>query len=408
MFVQAYEQIKDIVDLAQFRPKKPQGAEPHLSFHIVFRGEHVVGEGGPYRQFFADISQELQPSVVQGGNGAQASQRLLGLLCPSPNNRSGSNIGKGKFILSPSRTSSQDLSLFEFLGILMGVCIRTGAHMNIDLPQFVWKQLAGQRVAHEDLIEIDIGYWKLLNFMLNASRKAFDETSFETWSVLLSDQETLVELREGGKEQRVTYDERVEFIEQALYTRLKECQLHCQAIKRGISQVIPEALLNMVTYSELETWVCGKSIVDIDLLKRHTKYGGDKKTTLLSEDSRRIKWLWEVLRAFSEEDKQKFIKFCWGQHRLPANDEEFERRQTRFMIKPAMNTKHGDQALPKADTCFFNLELPDYSSMEIMRERILLAIHTDCDSINADDRPEQENHGGGGRRDRQDSYDDEY
>lgn len=140
----------------------------------------------------------------------------------------------------------------------------------------------------------------------------------------------------------MTYDERVEFIEQALYTRLKECQLHCQAIKRGISQVIPEALLNMVTYSELETWVCGKSIVDIDLLKRHTKYGGDKKTTLLSEDSRRIKWLWEVLRAFSEEDKQKFIKFCWGQHRLPANDEEFERRQTRFMIKPAMNTKHGD------------------------------------------------------------------
>lgn len=109
------------------------------------------------------------------------------MLCPSPNNRSGSNIGKGKFILSPSRTSSQDLSLFEFLGILMGVCIRTGAHMNIDLPQFVWKQLAGQRVAHEDLIEIDIGYWKLLNFMLNASRKAFDETSFETWSVLLSD-----------------------------------------------------------------------------------------------------------------------------------------------------------------------------------------------------------------------------
>lgn len=194
----------------------------------------------------------------------------------------------------------------------MGVCIRTGAHMNIDLPQFVWKQLAGQRVSHEDLIEVDIGYWKLLNFMLKASKRAFDETSFETWSVLLSDQETLVELREGGKEQRVLYEERIDFIQQALYTRLKECELHCQAIKRGIAQVIPEALLNMVTYSELETWVCGKAIVDIDLLKRHTKYGGDKKTTLLNSDSRRIKWFWEVLAAFTEEDKQKFIKFCWG------------------------------------------------------------------------------------------------
>ena len=55
MFMQAFEQIKDM-DLAQLRPKKPSGAEPHLSFHVIFRGEHVVGEAGPYRQFFADIS----------------------------------------------------------------------------------------------------------------------------------------------------------------------------------------------------------------------------------------------------------------------------------------------------------------------------------------------------------------
>lgn len=58
MFIQAYEQIKEM-DLAQLRPKKPMGADPHLSFSIVFRGEHVVGEGGPYRQFFADVASEL-------------------------------------------------------------------------------------------------------------------------------------------------------------------------------------------------------------------------------------------------------------------------------------------------------------------------------------------------------------
>lgn len=91
---------------------------------------------------------------------------------------------------------------------MMGVCVRTGSHLNIDLPQFVWKQLAGQKVNHEDLIEIDTGYWKLLHFMLTSSQKAFEETSFETWSVILSDQETVVELRENGKEQRVSYDER--------------------------------------------------------------------------------------------------------------------------------------------------------------------------------------------------------
>ena len=91
-------------------------------------------------------------------------------------------------------------------------------------------------------------------------------------------------------------------------------------------KIVPEALLNMATSQELETWVCGKKIVDIELLKRHTKYGGDKKTEILNEESTRVKFFWEVLKEFSEKDKLKFIKFCWGQQSLPANDEEFERR----------------------------------------------------------------------------------
>jgi hypothetical protein len=59
---------------------------------------------------------------------------MLNLLYPTSNNRARQNIGKGKFILSPSKNTSHDLTLYEFLGVLMGVCIRTGAHMNLDLP----------------------------------------------------------------------------------------------------------------------------------------------------------------------------------------------------------------------------------------------------------------------------------
>ena len=68
------------------------------------------------------------------------------------------------------------------------------------------------------------------------------------------------------------------------------------------------------------------------------------------------------------------------------------------MIKPAGYVgAEADKALPKADTCFFNLQLPNYSTKEvkflsdlflicqILKERILLAINTDCDSMNAED-----------------------
>ena len=58
LFLQAFEQIRSL-DLSLLRPKRVKGTRP-IAFDIVFKGEHVQGEGGPYRQFFADISAELQ------------------------------------------------------------------------------------------------------------------------------------------------------------------------------------------------------------------------------------------------------------------------------------------------------------------------------------------------------------
>ena len=53
------------------------------------------------------------------------------------------------------------------------------------------------------------------------------------------------------------------------------------------------------------------------------------------------------------------------------------------MIKPMLsNIKNQDQALPKADTCFFNIELPDYSTKSLMKEKILLA-----ENLNNEDNP---------------------
>lgn len=91
-----------------------------------------------------------------------------------------------------------------------------------------------------------------------------------------------------------------------------------------------------------------------------------------------------MMREISEEERLKLIKFCWGQERLPLNSEEFERNGVRFMIKPMLKKDNPDKALPKADTCFFNIELPAYSSKEILKERLLLAINLDSVSINGD------------------------
>jgi len=55
------------------------------------------------------------------------------------------------------------------------------------------------------------------------------------------------------------------------------------------------------------------------------------------------------------------------------------------MIKPAKyHVDFPNKALPKADTCFFNLELPAYTTREALEEKLLIAIHF-CDTLDADD-----------------------
>jgi len=71
-------------------------------------------------------------------------------------------------------------------------------------------------------------------------------------------------------------------------------------------------------------------------------------------------------------NEKKFISFVWGRSRLPAVDEEFT---TKFSINAFYhNSYYADQHLPKAHTCFFTIDLPNYSTKAIMKEKLIYAI----------------------------------
>ena len=132
IYIQAFDQAKDI-DPAFFRSKKMPG-DPHVGFKVEFKGELVVGIGGPYRQFFSDISAELQD--LDGKN-----KKLLKLLHPTSNNLSEKGEYKDKFCITPSYNSNSALLYYEYLGVLMGICIRTGVHLTLDLCSLTWKKI---------------------------------------------------------------------------------------------------------------------------------------------------------------------------------------------------------------------------------------------------------------------------
>ena len=90
-----------------------------------------------------------------------------------------------------------------------------------------------------------------------------------------------------------------------------------------------------------------------------------------------MEWFWEVLNEMEEDDKQKYLKFVNGRAKLPTNPGE-GRMHT---INPG--NEGGDQALPQAHTCFFQIDLPDYQSKEDLREKLLIAIRL-CGEIDTD------------------------
>jgi len=182
----------------------------------------------------------------------------------------------------------------------------------------------------------------------------------------------------NGDKIEVTYANRQEYIKLAESVRLIECQPQIEAIRKGLGDVIPVHLLDMLTWQDLEWRVCGKPKIDFQLLRRHTEYSN------VSMDSPHIHFFWEVLEGMNDDERRAFVRFAWGQERLPSSDQEFERTSTRMLIKPFTGTTDPDQAFPKADTCFFNLMLPEYTSAKILGEKLIFAISTDDRSMNAD------------------------
>jgi len=71
------------------------------------------------------------------------------------------------------------------------------------------------------------------------------------------------------------------------------------------------------------------------------------------------------------------MRFVSGRSRLPANLADFTQRFQVMRVDRPLN------GLPTAQTCFFQLRLPPYSSQEIMYERLRYAINN-CTCIDMD------------------------
>jgi hypothetical protein len=310
-----------------------------------------------------------------------------------------------KFVPNPSKTDLLHLQMFEFVGKLMGVSLRTKAASPFALPSLVWKRVLGADVTRRDLYVIDSTRCELLDQiaatagnpaltdeycdMLYATYYASygggggggggdaeDEGAEGPPFTTISADGRVVQLARGGK-RTLTRANAAEFAAVVYDYHLSEFNRQCSAIAAGLATQIPIEPLRLFTSTELELLVVGKQDIDLKLLKSMTTY-----VHPYTQRSQPIKLFWKMMEEFTMEERSLMINFTWSRHRIPLKKEDFP---CKFKIEHAQSACVPDQDLPRAHTCFFQLDLPAYTTYEACRERCLYAI-TECAEIDMDGR----------------------
>ena len=339
--------------------RKKEGGNSCKIFYVQFQGEASIDAGGPYRECLSQAIGELQSPA-------------LPLFMQSPNQKNEAGSFREKWIVNPSSTSLTHLQMYEMLGGLIGYAMRTGEFLNMDLPSLFWKSLLEVPLERKDLEKVDKYTIQCLDDIAHCTQEAFESYSDQKFTTIISNGNE-VEICPNGRNINLTYDNRMLYCELAEKARLNEGKVQMDAIRSGLEKVIPVGLLKLLSWNELEMLVCGKPILDIELLKENTKYRG------CSENDQIIQFFWKCLEEFTAEERSMYLRFVWGRSRLPLTSKDFQ-MQHRVEI---MHHAHPDIALPQSHTCFFSLEIPKYSTYEILKEKLKYAI-THCQAIDTD------------------------
>lgn len=362
----------------------------------VFLGEGAEDVGGPYRELLHGMVQELMSSE-------------LPFFVPTANHTHNTGAYRECFVPAARMRSPYDVAAYTLVGRLMGNAIRSEEPLSLYFPPLVWHYMCRYPITEEHLADMDVicvqcidefrrifaeysdgeggggekdADEKEIKTNMNRSRsrsgtalpngvaregtnkqEAFKEVLDDATFVTRLSDHSLRELIPNGATIRVTPELCGVYADRLMETRLHECDFQLHLMREGLISVVPEVVVLLFTPAELEERVCGKADYAVEDLRKGTVYEG-----LLPED-RRIKFLWQALEEATPQQRRLFLRFVSGRERLPV----------KLRVLGLITAGNHDDKLPQAATCFFAIELPDYSSLEIMKQRLYYSIENCVD-----------------------------
>jgi hypothetical protein len=145
------------------------------------------------------------------------------------------------------------------------------------------------------------------------------------------------------------------------------------AFLRGFYEVVPQHLIQVFDYQELELMLNGLPEIDMADWKTNTEYKGKYEKA-----HKVIGWFWQTVEDFTEVERAKLLQFITGTSRVPASGfgalQSYDGNLRLFCIT---STERSAGLFPKAHTCFNRIDLPLYDSQAELEQYLGIVVHMD-------------------------------
>ena len=334
---------------AQLRYKSPEEIRGKIIIH--FNGEEAIDAGGVKREWFTLLSKEMfNPGYMLFTLAKNDTTLTI-------------NPDSGKY-------NEEHLAQFTFIGRIMAKAIYDGLMLDCYFTRTFYKLITGTSLNYHDMEDYDPEIYNNLKWLLENDLTGID--TYLTYSYTHDNlgQMEIIDLIENGRNIDVTEENKFDFVQKLCSSRLYDTiKPQIEAFLKGFYEIIPQKLISIFNYRELELVISGLPTIDIKDWKLNTIYEN------YNESSQIIVNFWEIIESFDNDERTEFLQFVTGSSKVPI--EGFSALQgiggvNKFKISKSFD-KNFDR-LPTAHTCTNQLDLPEYPSKEILYDRLTFAI----------------------------------
>ncbi|UJR08173.1 hypothetical protein I4U23_012446 [Adineta vaga] len=261
----------------------------------------------------------------------------------------------------------EEEAMYKLIGTLCALAVYNITIIDLPFPLALYKKLLNKTTIDlSDMKSLSPTLYRSLVSLLNYKEDDLESTLCYTFEIErdVYGERRRIELKPGGSSLMVNQKNKQEFIDLYIdYIFNKSCDKQFQAFSAGFRRVINSKPLELFYPDELMSFVIGNTNYDWNEFQKKTEYKGEYHA-----NHKVIQWFWQVFHKLDDKDKKKFLLFLTGSDRVPV----FGWSQTQPMTIQRSHTD--DVHLPASHTCFNVLDLPSYSSKEVLKGKLLEAI----------------------------------